>query len=73
MTELQSYKGYYLWHYVPSKAAAVIFALLFLAATLYHIWKIWRMKTYFCICFALGGFCKYYQLCLCCHSRLILK
>ncbi|GIK05410.1 hypothetical protein Aspvir_009519 [Aspergillus viridinutans] len=63
MAELQSYKGYYLWHYVPSKAAAVIFALLFLAATLYHVWKIWRMKTYFCICFALGGFFEFVGYC----------
>ncbi|KAF4160172.1 hypothetical protein CNMCM8927_002652 [Aspergillus lentulus] len=63
MTELQSYKGYYLWHYVPSKAAAVIFALLFLAATLYHVWKIWRMKTYFCTCFALGGFFEFVGYC----------
>ncbi|QKX57414.1 uncharacterized protein TRUGW13939_04526 [Talaromyces rugulosus] len=57
MPELQTYKGYYLWHYVPSKAAAVIFLLLFLAATAYHSWKIWKLKTYLCICFAIGGFC----------------
>ncbi|KAL4783767.1 RTA1 like protein-domain-containing protein [Aspergillus varians] len=57
MPELQTYRGYYLWHYVPSRAAAVVFLLLFLAATAYHTWKIWKLKTYFCICFAIGGFC----------------
>lgn len=57
MTELQTYRGYYLWHYVPSRVAAVIFLLLFLAATAFHSWKTWKHKTYFCICFALGCFC----------------
>ncbi|KAI3172927.1 hypothetical protein DTO046C5_3274 [Penicillium roqueforti] len=63
MPELQTYKGYYLWHYVPSRAAAVIFLLLFLAATAYHTWKIWKLKTYFCICFAIGGFFEFIGYC----------
>lgn len=59
MAELQTYKGFYLWHYLPSRAAAAIFLLLFLAATAFHVWKIWKLKTWFCICFAIGGICKF--------------
>ncbi|KAL2782936.1 hypothetical protein BJX66DRAFT_345398 [Aspergillus keveii] len=55
MTELQSYEGYYLWNYVPSRVAAVIYILLSLGATAYHIAKIWKLKTYFCTCFTIGG------------------
>lgn len=57
MAELETYKGYYLWRYVPSLAAAVIFLILFLAATLFHTWKIWKTRTMFCIVFAIGGLC----------------
>ncbi|BCS29281.1 RTA1 domain-containing protein [Aspergillus puulaauensis] len=63
MTELQTYKGFYLWHYVPSRVAAVIFLLLFLAATAFHSWKTWKHKTYFCICFALGCFFEFIGYC----------
>ncbi|PLB45131.1 RTA1 like protein [Aspergillus steynii IBT 23096] len=63
MPELQSYKGYYLWQYVPSRAAAVIFLLLFLGATAFHVWKIWKLKTWFCICFAIGGFFEFIGYC----------
>ncbi|BAE61728.1 unnamed protein product [Aspergillus oryzae RIB40] len=63
MPELHTYKGYYLWHYIPSRAAAVIFLLLFLAATIHHTWKIWKLKTYFCICFAIGGFFEFIGYC----------
>jgi hypothetical protein len=59
MAQLETYKGYYLWKYVPSQAGAVIFLLLFLTATAYHTWRIWKHKTYFCICFAIGGFCTH--------------
>lgn len=57
MAELQSYRGYYLWRYVPSLAASIIFLILFLATTVYHSWKIWRTRTRFCIVFAIGGLC----------------
>lgn len=57
MAELQSYHGYYLWRYVPSLAASIIFLILFLVTTVYHSWKIWRTRTRFCIVFAIGGIC----------------
>ncbi|PKY08355.1 putative RTA1 domain protein [Aspergillus campestris IBT 28561] len=56
MAQLEPYKGtYYLWQYVPSLPAAVIFALLFLLPTLFHIWKICKTRARFCIPFAIGG------------------
>jgi hypothetical protein len=59
MPELKPYKGdYYLWEYVPSIGASVVFLLFFLRATGYHCWKVWRMKARFCIAFCIGGVCK---------------
>lgn len=49
--------GYYLWHYVPSIGAAVIFLLLFLALTALVSWRMYKTKTWFCVSFAIGGFC----------------
>ncbi|KAF4775715.1 RTM1 [Colletotrichum scovillei] len=55
MPTLESYNGYYLWHYVPSLIAAIIFEVLFVLATLFHAYKIARTKTWFCIVFVIGG------------------
>ncbi|KAL2816185.1 RTA1 like protein-domain-containing protein [Aspergillus cavernicola] len=56
MAKLEPYRGdYYLWEYLPSKPAAVIFLLLFLAATLFHTWKAWKTRAKFCIPFCIGG------------------
>ncbi|GJC84360.1 protein RTA1 [Colletotrichum liriopes] len=46
--------GYYLWRYLPNKAAAVIFLILFLGSFLYISWKIWKTRARFCIVFAIG-------------------
>ncbi|TDZ27799.1 Protein RTA1 [Colletotrichum spinosum] len=55
MPELQSHNGYYLWHYVPNLVAAIIFVVLFVLVTVYHIWLMVKTKTWFCIVFAIGG------------------
>ncbi|KAK1147603.1 hypothetical protein N8T08_000945 [Aspergillus melleus] len=47
--------GYYVWQYVPSLPAAIIFLILFLATTAFHFWKIFRTRVRFTIPFALGG------------------
>ncbi|KAJ5106232.1 hypothetical protein N7456_002907 [Penicillium angulare] len=47
--------GYYVWHYVPSIAAAVIFIILFGVVTTYHFWKLFKTKVRFTIPFAIGG------------------
>ncbi|KAL5046470.1 hypothetical protein BDW71DRAFT_207265 [Aspergillus fruticulosus] len=56
MAKLEAFRGdYYLWEYVPSMAASVIFLLLFLALTLFHVWKAWKTRARFCIPFIIGG------------------
>ncbi|KAF2012065.1 RTA1-domain-containing protein [Aaosphaeria arxii CBS 175.79] len=55
--ELLPYKGdFYLWKYVPSMAAAVIFLILFLIASAMHTWKMYRQRMWFCVCFVIGGY-----------------
>ncbi|KAK2593404.1 hypothetical protein QQS21_008892 [Conoideocrella luteorostrata] len=56
MAQLKLYNGhYYLWDYVPSTVAAVIFIILFIAATLFITWRMVRTRTYFSIPFVIGG------------------
>ncbi|CAI7644469.1 unnamed protein product [Penicillium bialowiezense] len=56
MAKLESLKsGYYVWQYLPSTAAAVIFLILFLITTAYHFWKIFQTRVRFMIPFAIGG------------------
>ncbi|KAJ5640163.1 RTA1 like protein [Penicillium longicatenatum] len=56
MAKLQSLKsGYYVWQYVPSMAAAIIFLILFLLATVFHFWKIFRTRVRFTLPFTIGG------------------
>lgn len=60
MGELKPYRGgYYLWKYVPSLPAAIIFLVLFVAATTFHFWKLHRTKAWFCLAFSIGGLCTY--------------
>jgi DMSO/TMAO reductase YedYZ heme-binding membrane subunit len=51
--------GYYVWKYVPSIVAAVIFLILFASVTVYHFWKMWRSKIRFALPFAIGGICMH--------------
>ncbi|KAI3574301.1 RTA1 like protein-domain-containing protein [Fusarium oxysporum f. sp. albedinis] len=55
--ELLPYKGdFYLWSYVPSIPAAVIFIILFLMLSAAHTWKMIHNRLWFCIPFVIGGF-----------------
>ncbi|KAL2832763.1 RTA1-domain-containing protein [Aspergillus pseudoustus] len=57
MPKLEPFRGdYYLWEYVPSIAASIIFMFLFLALTVFHSWKAWKTGARFCIPFCIGGF-----------------
>lgn len=51
--------GYYVWHYVPSIAASIVFIILFLAVTGVHFWKLFRTKVRFTLPFAIGGLRKF--------------
>jgi hypothetical protein len=55
MPTLETYQDVYLWHYVPSLPLAVTFATLFGLATAIHVWRMYRMKMWFCLPFAIGG------------------
>lgn len=59
MAVLETHNGYYLWKYIPSIAAAVIFAILFAVAMLAHFWKIYTTQARFCLAFAIGCFCRF--------------
>ncbi|KAF5676729.1 RTA1 domain-containing protein [Fusarium denticulatum] len=55
--ELLPYKGdFYLWSYVPSIPAAVIFIIVFLVLSLLHTWKMIQNRLWFCIPFVVGGY-----------------
>ncbi|KAM0415627.1 hypothetical protein ACHAPD_006829 [Fusarium lateritium] len=48
-----------LYRYDPSMAAAVIFTILFMAITGLHLYQMLRTKTWFLICFVIGGFMQF--------------
>jgi hypothetical protein len=50
--------AYYLWKYVPSIAASVIFIILFLAMAGLHAWRQFKTKQKFCWPFTIGVFCE---------------
>ncbi|GLA02535.1 hypothetical protein AnigIFM60653_002009 [Aspergillus niger] len=56
MAKLEPYKhGVYLWQYLPSLAAAVIFAIIFASVTVVHFIKLKKWRARFCIPYAIGG------------------
>ncbi|RDW58647.1 RTA1 like protein [Coleophoma cylindrospora] len=60
MAQPEPYKhGYYLWHYVPSLPAAVIFCILFLSVSILLIRRMWQTRTWFCIVFIVGGYFEF--------------
>jgi hypothetical protein len=57
MPTLESHNGYYLWHYIPNIAAAIVFAIIFAVATGAHTWRMIQTRMWFCLPFVIGGFC----------------
>ncbi|KAK3998041.1 RTA1 like protein-domain-containing protein [Cladorrhinum sp. PSN332] len=47
--------GYYLWKYIPSLPATIVFAIIFLAITGLHIKKLFDFRTWYCVWFIIGG------------------
>ncbi|PYH76636.1 RTA1-domain-containing protein [Aspergillus uvarum CBS 121591] len=54
MTLIVKYIGEY--NYVPSVAAASVFAVLFAATTFYHTFRLYRTRTWFFIAFTIRGY-----------------
>ncbi|KAI9745399.1 MAG: hypothetical protein M1818_000933 [Claussenomyces sp. TS43310] len=50
---------YYLWKYLPSQAASIIFILLFLIFITLHFWRIYQLHNWFCLSFAVGCLCEF--------------
>jgi len=46
-------------HYLPSAVLAAIFAGLFGITTLWHVWQLWRKRTWYFIPLVVGGFREY--------------
>ncbi|KAF4853621.1 Protein RTM1 [Colletotrichum siamense] len=60
MAVLEPFRGnYYLWKYLPSVPAAVIFCIIFLTTTFAYMWKIWKTRAWFCIPMAIGGYMEF--------------
>lgn len=56
MAKLLPYKGdYYLWNYIPSLPAAIIFCVLFAIFSIAHSYRLYRKRQWFCIPFVIGG------------------
>jgi hypothetical protein len=47
-----------LYRYDPSMAAAVIFIILFIIATMLHVYQIVRTRAWIFVPFCIGGVCK---------------
>ncbi|RSL66340.1 hypothetical protein CEP54_003776 [Fusarium duplospermum] len=56
MAQLKPISGdEYLWRYVPSRAAAIVFVVFFAIPTGFVIWRIVKTRSWHCIPFAIGG------------------
>jgi glucose dehydrogenase len=44
--------------YNPSQAAAIIFAVLFVITTIWHIWIILKRRVFYFVVLIVGGGCK---------------
>lgn len=61
MSELKPFRGdYYLWHYLPSIAAAAIFAVIFAILTIALLWRMCKTRTWYFTAFIIGGLCKWF-------------
>ncbi|KAH7317208.1 RTA1 like protein-domain-containing protein [Rhexocercosporidium sp. MPI-PUGE-AT-0058] len=48
--------GYYIWHYVPNVALSVVASVAWIGIGAALSWKMWKTRTWFCSCFAIGCF-----------------
>ncbi len=49
---------YYLYHYEPSKIAAIVFVVLFAITTTLHIYQLVRHRVWYFVPLVIGGLCK---------------
>lgn len=60
MASLEPYKGnYYLWKYLPSLEGAIVSAALFGIATIAHMLRLSKNRSWFAVPFPIGGISAY--------------
>lgn len=47
-----------LYRYVPSLAAAIVFIVLFVVITAYHLYQVVRLRSWYFLVFVTGGICE---------------
>ena len=47
-----------LYRYTPSLAAAIIFIILFVVISVYHLYQVIRMRSWYFLVFVAGGICE---------------
>ncbi|OBT58127.1 hypothetical protein VE04_01650 [Pseudogymnoascus sp. 24MN13] len=55
MRESRAVGEFKLYHYSPSKAAAIVMIVLFAISTLFHTYQLFRKRTWYFIPFVIGG------------------
>lgn len=58
MARLETYHGSFIWNYLPSFVAGIVFASLFAICSAVHCWRVTREYRKLCCWFILGGFCE---------------
>jgi hypothetical protein len=61
MSDSGQHIDFKLYRYTPSVAAAVIFIILFIITTIFHLWQLIKSRSWYFIAFVLGGICEYYS------------
>jgi hypothetical protein len=59
MSEPRAVEEFKLYHYNPSKAAAIVMIVAFAISTLFHTYQLFRKRTWYFIPFVIGGTCMY--------------
>lgn len=63
MGDSEEHIDFQLYRYTPSLAAAVIFVVLFVLTTAYHIYQVVKCRAWYFTAFVLGGVCEF-SLCM---------
>lgn len=59
MAVLEPYiDDFYLWKYLPSPSASIIFIVLYMIITILHLWRMYKLHSWFCISFVVGCICE---------------
>ena len=57
LPDINNPTAFVLYRYTPNLAAAVVFIVFFLITTLFHVFQIYRKRTWYFIPLVIGGIC----------------